>query len=391
MPACTSFSSMKPMPRDPYGAALWPVLQANLRDHLQGRSGQAYGRMGRLRAPEAKGPLIWLKTGDTRASVRLGAELMGAIRRKRLDARLVLTFEREYRDEVRRRLRGMNRFGLGFGPCDRPRAVSRVLDRLKPLGLILVDTPPRRQLVERAVEQGVHVLAFNTGPTPVPVEAAYPRDEIAAAQWRDAGRAGNLAEPADPASLLAESQNQATLLSMVPDGTPIFWWHGPARAWPAMRDAWQASPLSDSALLCVSVEPSDALPEGERLALSQWTRTSLAAGTLLWVDDSAWWPAVASAALGVHLCGADRDLLWQVLAGSVSLSSDDSLRAAFPWLHPMAPELSRPAQVIDHWRAEAADPIGSRQRADTGRRRFWEERRRVQGVMDAFLQRVFDW
>jgi hypothetical protein len=379
------------MSRDPYGSALWPVLQANLRDHLQRRSGRARARMGRLRAPEGKSPLIWLKTGDTRASVRLGAELMGAIRRKRLDARLVLTFEQEYRDQVLPRLRGMNRFGLGFGPCDRPRVVSRVLDRLKPRGLILVDTLPRRHLVERAVKQGVHVVAFNTGPTTVPVEAAYPRDEITAAQWCDAGLGGILAEPTDPSSLLAESQNQATLLSMVPDGTPIFWWHGPARAWPAMRDAWQASSLGGSALLCASVEPSDALPAGEGLALSQWTRTSLTAGTLLWVDDPAWWPAVASAALGVHLCGADRDLLWQVLAGSVSLSGDASLRAAFPWLHPMAPELPEPGQLIEHWRAEAADPIGSRQRADGGRRRFWEERRRVQGVMDTFLQRVFDW
>lgn len=391
MPACISCSSMKPMPRDPYGDALWAVLQANLRDHLQGRSGQAHARVGRLRAPDGKGPLIWLKTGDTRASVRLGAELMGAIRRKRLDARLVLTFEQEFRDDVLPRLRGMNRFGLGFGPCDRPRAVSRVLDRLKPRGLILVDTPPRRHLVEQAVEQGVHVVAFNTLPTTVPVEAAYPRDEITAAQWREAGSAGTLAEPADPATLLAESQNQATLQSLVPDGAPIFWWHGPVRDWPAMHDAWQASPLRDSALLCVSVEPSDALPAGEGLALSQWARTSLAPGTLLWVDDPAWWPAVASAALGVHLHGAGRDLLWQVLAGSVTLSGDDALMADFPWLQPMAREWRKPAQVIEHWRAESADPIGSRQRADMGRRHFWEERRRVQGVMDGFLQRVFDW
>ncbi|SEK21364.1 hypothetical protein SAMN05444515_101124 [Ectothiorhodospira marina] len=391
MPGCISCNSMKPMSRDPYGSALWPVLQANLRDHLQRRSGRARARMGRLHAPEGKSPLIWLKTGDTQASVRLGAELMGAIRRKRLDARLVLTFEQEYRDQVLPRLRGMNRFGLGFGPCDRPRVVSRVLDRLKPQGLILVDIPPRRHLVEQATHQGVHLVAFNTPPTRAPVEAAYPRDEMTAAQWREAGSAGTLAEPADPATLLVASQNQATLLSLVPDGMPLFWWHGPAREWPAMHEAWQASPLRESALLCVSVEPSDALPAGEGLALTQWTRTSLTAGTLLWVDDPAWWPAVASAALGVHLQGAGRDLLWQVLAGSVSLSGDDALMADFPWLPEMAREWREPGQVIAHWQAEAADPIGSRRRADVGRRHFWEERRRVQGVMDAFLQRVFDW
>ncbi|WP_245795371.1 hypothetical protein [Thioalkalivibrio denitrificans] len=379
------------MSSDPWGASPWPVWRQNLRDRLAGAHARANARSGFLRKPPGRGRIIWIKAGGTAQSLRLGVELLGAIRQKRHDVRLVLTFERDDEAILAPRLGGMRRVGLGYGPSDRPRTVRRVMERLEPYGLILADALPYPNLLREAAAGGVRCAAYNTDPWPVPVEAAYPRDAVQHAAWTASGRARHLAPAADPASLWAEAQADVTLRTLSGAGETgrLWWWHGPAARWSDWVAAWQSDARFREDRLFVSVceqapESSPALPR-----ISEWDRTPLAPGCVVWVDDRRWLAAVASACHAGHLEAADNAVLWQALAGGRPLSVGTGAAAMAGG--EVLPLCEASATVLDRWAGYADDPMAARRDGDAGRRRFWEERRGVESVMSEFLQRVFDW
>ncbi|WP_076755208.1 glycosyltransferase N-terminal domain-containing protein [Ectothiorhodosinus mongolicus] len=365
---------------DAYGQAVWPVLKANLLDRLQGQSHRARARMGRISAPGQKGRVVWLKAGATPTSVRLAAELTGALREKRLDIQLVMTFEQEYAREIAPRVQGLRRFGLGYGPCDQPAVVQRVLDRLKPLGVILVDTVQGPELLRQSALGGIPVIAYNTPPLGFEVTTACPRDAAQHASWQESGQAQQLLSAADPTTLWVESHTQATLRSMLPAHTAVFWWHGPQSHWPMFHRSWQASSLSDDSVLFVSLSGRGEWALDETVAqsfehgLQRWDRHSFAKGQIIHMDHARWLPAVVSAAWAAHLIHPGQALMWQALAGSLALSDE-----------------STPEAVLADWQESVQAPMQRQQRADANRRRFWEERRHAREVVDVVLQQVFDW
>ena len=365
---------------DAYGQALWPVFKANLRDRLQGEPHRARARMGRISAPGQKGRVVWLKAGSTPISVRLAAELTGALREKRLDIQLVMTFEQEYASEIAPRVQGLRRFGLGYGPCDRPAVVQRVLDRLKPLGVILVDTQQGPELLRQCGVCSVPVIAYNTPPLGFGVTTACPRNAAQHASWQESGQAQQLLPAADPTTLWVESHTQATLRSMLPPRTAVFWWHGPQLHWRHFHHAWQASSLASNSLLFVSWvgggewSMDETAARGFEYSLQRWDRHSFNSGQVIHVDHARWLPAVVSAAWAAHLIQPGQALLWQALAGSLALSDE-----------------STPEAVLADWQECVHAPLQRQQRADANRRLFWEERRRAREVVDVVLQQVFDW
>ncbi|WP_245523038.1 glycosyltransferase N-terminal domain-containing protein [Thioalkalivibrio sulfidiphilus] len=374
-----------------WGPAFWPVLQANLRDRLSGEHARANARQGYLRQPDGRGKLLWIKSGCTPQSLRLGLELLGAIRQKRHDLRLVFTFELDDPAILEPRLKGLKATGVGYGPSDRPRAVARVLERLQPFGLILVDTLPHPNLLRAAHDKGVHCLAFNTDPWPSPAEAVYPCDADQHRAWASSGQAAYLASAADPLSLLAEAQADVTLRTLSGAGETgrLWWWHGPVQQAEAWMAAWRADARFADDRLFVS------LPEGERLSapgipsISAWDRRPLAPGAVMWVDDHRWLAALASACIAGHLEGVSRGVFWQGLAGGRPLSLGAGVLDPVP--AEILPRCGDTATVLARWTGYADDTLGARRDGDANRRRFWEERRNVEGVMTELLQRVFDW
>lgn len=375
-----------------YGAAWWPVWRANWRDRRSGLRASALARKGYLRPPQGEGKVVWIKAGRSRDSVRLACELLGALRERRLDIRIALTFEHDYADIIEPRVKGLRKIGLGYGPSDRPVAVRRVMSRLNPLGLILVDTVPHANLLRAAQAAGSHVIAFNTAPAPVALEAAYPRDAAQAEAWRTGGRSVALAEAADPLALFAEAQVDTTLRSLAGagrEGLNLWWWHDDAGA--TIADAiarWRDAALAQTGMLFVSghVEPGVA---SEALSIRAWDRAPLPAGQVVVVDDPRWYAAVASAAAGGYLDTHERATLWQALAGGCALLTGGATRALCPAL-PLAAAETTDA-VWQDWATLQDEPANARRRGDAGRRFFWEERRRVQGAIDDFLTRVFNW
>lgn len=376
-----------------YGSRRLAVWRANLRDRLAGAHARANARMGYLRPPLGQGRVLWIKAGGSRESVLLAAELLGAIRGKRLDLRLALTFEEDYADIIEPRVRGMRKIGLGYGPCDLPRVARRTLRRLDPMGLLVVGAPPPERLLQAAARAGTHLVAVDCPPADTPVEAAYPADAAQAGAWAARGTAAHVAPAADLLSLLVEAQVDTTLRSLVcgPRELHLWWWQGPASGLQAFVAAWRRSALAEGVLFVSPPGPATLAPAPGLMPISAWRREPLAPGTVVLVDDPRWRPAVASAAAGAHLEASDRRGLWEALAGGCALTGSADLVATHPRLEAAVSVCADPAQVLAAWEEDRDSPLAARRRGDACRRLLWEERRRAQTVLEALLQRVFDW
>ncbi len=372
-----------------YGDRPLPVWRAVWRDYRQGNGARARARRGFLSAPAERGRLVWIKAGGTPEDVRLGIELLGAVRDKRHDVRIVLTFEQDYPELFERHMQPFRKVGVGYGPCDRPRVVRRVLDRFQPHGILLAGGHAPRSLLAQA---RCPVIAVNTRPPqwqPArPVEQCWPLD--APTSWGE-GAATDVLAAADPQARFVEAQADVVLRALVGGEVQrLWWWHGRDDQWTAWRAAWEASGMGATDILLASRRGGAAatardLP-GAGLRVSDWDRSALAPGTVLHLDDRRWFAAAASAAHAVHLAAPDRQALWQGLAGGAAVSLGEVPAAEVP-----CPVLEGASAVLEAWARLRDDPASRRQQGDAARRRFWEERRQVDTNFDAVLRRVWDW
>jgi len=365
---------------DGYGANPVVLAYCGLRDRLQGRAHRARARWGHLRAPEGAGKLIWVRAGSSRRSVRLAAEVVAALREKRRDVRLILTYHAEYPDLLAARLGGLAKTGFGYGPADAPRAVNRVLARLEPLGVICVEDAPGHNFLRALASRKIHAVQLQGAcPQRSGLDAYYPYAEGAVVE----GAAGYVAPAADLLTLIIPSQVDPVFGSLMKgNGCTDMWWaHAPKNGLDWLR-TWAGSPLYSNSVLCVS-EPESGFAEAAVAAglavfkASSWSRDAVPAGSIWIVDEERWLPALAASASGVWLgLTGDRETYWQALAGGAPR---------------VAAEASAAADVMVGWLALQSDPAQARKRRDESRRLFWEERRKAAAVLEEFLQRVYDW
>lgn len=334
--------------RDPFGAnrlaRLWHDLQ-DLRAHERARLA---ARHGHLNKPAPRGKLVWLIAGDSADSVLLGCGLAQALRERRLDLQLALTVERLH-PYFLERLSGLDRTGWGYMPDDGDDALSRAWQALTPWAAFTCGEAPRANLAHRL--------------------AQLPRYRHVA--WDD---------ECDPLTLLVAGQVDPNLQTALHGGAArrLWWRHLGCGEDPApFVAAWREAFGTD--LLCLS-GCADAAPPPHALPLSTWDRTPLPDGTLMWLDDPKWLPAIAAASRAAHLVDAPRWVAWQALAGGSPVSGE-----AAP-----LPLLPRHA-VLQHWSGLAADATAARGQADQCRRRFWQVRRAAEEAMSALLDDVFRW
>lgn len=382
------------MPNDAggYGARFGSVWRAVLRDYRRGDGARARARLGFLTPPADRGRLIWIRAGRAPEDLRLGIELLGAVRDKRQDVRIVLTFEQDYPKLFERHMQPFRKVGVGYGPCDRPRVMRRVLRRFDPHGIIQAGGVVPRNLARATTAPlfAVNAAPPEAGLPATPLAGVWPLDPDAARRW-SAAPGGEMLEPADPQARFVEAQADVVLRTLVGGQVErLWWWHGTSAQWRAWRVAWQATGWARSDILLVSLadqsEGASPIPEGCDRAVSAWDRNALPAGTVLHLDDSRWFAAAASAAHAVHLAAPQRQALWQGLAGGAAVSL--GVDPAFDLPCPVYPE---PGVVLDAWRALRDDVAQRRRQGDAARRRFWDERRRVDANFDAVLRQVWDW
>ncbi|WP_026287569.1 glycosyltransferase N-terminal domain-containing protein [Thioalkalivibrio sp. ALJ24] len=375
-----------------YDAGLLGVWRGVARDWRRGERTRARARLGFLTPPQERGRLIWIRAGADAESLRLGIELLGFVRHKRQDVRIVLTFERDWPELFERHMQPFRKVGVGYGPCDRPRVVRRVLERFQPAGIILAGGMAPRHLLEAAAAPVIAVNAAPPDPAPTrgPV-LGWPRDPDEQRRWNDAtGEAVSprWLEPADPMARFVEAQADVVLRSLVGgEVRRLWWWHGTRGAWPAWHEAWQASGFAAEDILLASVEDDPEQPlAGRTLRVSEWDREPRAPGDVLQLDDPRWFAAAASAAQAVHLDAPGSRVLWQALAGgsAVSVGKHGTLELPVE-VH------ANPAEVFTGWASLRDDAAVRRQRGDAARRRFWDERRRVDAHFETLLAEVWDW
>lgn len=391
-----------------YGSRLLDLWRADLCDRLHGERARANARWGVLRPPPGRGRLVWVMADASRDSVRLGADVLAALHEKRLDVRLVLSFERQY-PELIARARGLSRSAVGYGPADAPSAVRRALQAFAPLGVVFVRRCVPPNLAETLAAHAIPAVALNAQPSAAGRFAAvYPANRAQALAWGRAGNTDYIALPADFLTLLVEGQVEPGFRRLVAGGKDLcLWWvHGLGRQEAvAIATAWRASPLSANGILLLGPAQADATRAieadiGGTLRLSHWGRTPMPPGTVALLDEERWLPAVAASARAVHLCaGTGRWALWQALAGGAPVSlADPVLYAALDSngsperevMEVLAVETD-PAQVLRRWQDYATDTLSARRAGDRTRRIFWNARRRAQAVSADFLQRVYDW
>lgn len=389
---------MNPRTSPAYGSGTLALWWHGLRDRLRGDHARANARWGHVRPPTGSGKLIWIKAGASRDSVRVAVELLRALRERRLDVRLVLTFEEDYPDLLETRLNGLQKVGLGYGPCAARAAVRRTLARLQPLGIICVDHAPGGALYSEAQARGVHVIDYlvpeaSDGNA---VEAAYPLDAAQATAW-SAVKGVHVARPADPLAQLVEAQVEPTFRVLVSGGAePLLGWaHLQPAQFPALVAAWRRWPQQAESILFVSWAGAGALPELRReapptLRISDWQREPIGPGSLVLIDEPRWAPALAVSVQAIWLAGPDRYIRWQAMAGGVPLAF------AAPELQPPEcpaelPIEQTPEGFLARWSGTLTDPMGARRLGDVARRRVWEERRRSAQTVEDLLQRVYAW
>lgn len=377
--------------RDPFGSFVPALLAADWHDQRTQKLARKAARWGYIKPPATSGKLVWLICGNSADSVALGVELTRAIREKRLDIRLVLTFEQEFPEHLDL-LRGLPKTGCGYGPSDYARALNRAYARLDPFALILCATRARPNL-SRALSRTKHALAIAA---PAPAEPAsfeyvYPASEQQGQSWGKQAAAPVV----DFTSLLVEALVDPNFRTLVNGSSSrhLWWLHSTDNA--AVNDfsARFFAQFPDDVLFVSGLRSPRLknLISRRKILISDWDRAPIAGGTVVIVDVAKWLPAVAAAVTGTHLETAAPRVLWQAMAGGAAVSCDDHAVLPKRSLRQALAEFKSHEVLLYQWRAYRENPILARGSADGARRSFWQERRLAARVNAEFLERVFAW
>jgi hypothetical protein len=359
--------------KDPHGSNRIGLWLADRNDRKRNNIARIAARWGWVKPLGERGKVVWVIAGSSQNSVRLAIELVRAIREKRLDIRLVLTFEHDY-PELLTALDDCDKTGWGLAPCDHPRALSRVQERLTPYGIIVIGTQPRPNL-SQLLNQHERVLVVNP-----PQTVSYHCERI----YNGTGN-GELAPAADMLAILVQAQIDPNFKSLVNHGVErhLWWLHDDASSSShAVITKFKQQTANDVLFI------SGAKPDGNFIAISSWDRSPIAGGTVVWVDDSKWLPAISAAVTATHLVTIDPAILWQAMAGGAAISCLQQQDLPKPSLYEAITACADPALL---WQDYRDNPILARQRGDSARRLFWQERRLAESTSEELVARVFEW
>jgi hypothetical protein len=347
--------------------------------------------------------VLWVKAGGSLESVVLAADLVGAIRDRRRDLRIVLTFDVAHADALRR-LDGMRRVGVGFGPADDSGAIRRMLRRLSPIGLVEVATVPGPALSAALTRHAVHhvVVCGFPGAGSAP-EWVLARSQAQYQDWMESGSGGVILGPCDPLTLLTEAQLEPRLRALIgcDEQRPLIWLHAPPEQ--QLRDyveAWHAAPAgldtgvlviaSDAASRCGGVLARLAGWGGVVVPVTTWDRKPIPNGAILLLDDARWVAPVAVACDAAILVDGEASATWQALAAGTAVIGGAAFCRRWPSLADV-PRADGPRASFRRVSELLSLPGGRRRLGDAGRRRFWLERRRAAEAIEQLLATIREW
>jgi len=371
-------------------ASLFSVIGADIKDRLKGNKSRANARLGLVNPPEGKSKLIWIRAGQSRDSVLLAAGLMAAIRHKRLDVRLVLTYEKEYQDVIIEQLSGLEKIGFGYACADTVSTELRMLKRLDPFAIIFAGKSASDGVIQALQKQPVkHILNFQSDAIKsLSVEASYP----------NISNIKQTENTFEAMTLLMQSQVDVQLGALLKgsETRELFLISSPVNRskLDMVLENWKQSDLSNRAILCIYAGDapdtvSEILDKKElkKKYFSQWDRETAANNEIFVIDEWRWFAATAASATAIHLLDYNQLTFWQSLASATVLSLDDGIKPTLGLDLPHHGE----EKLVSYWESLSDNAFLCRKLGDENRRQFWSQRRLAQEQIDKLLQRVYDW
>jgi len=387
---------------------MFQLLLDDIKDRLKGNTAKANARLGLVNAPQGRGKLIWLLAGASRDSVVMGAALLAAIREKRKDVRLVLTYQVEYPDVLVQHFNGLSKIGFGYGVGNSQFAARQMIKRLSPLAVILVGEQPHKALLKVLLaHDDIHKVAFQFTPDAadksIVFEACYPN--VLDTGSVPKSLASHVSPPFSVLTRLVQSQIDKQLGAMLCGDVfqSLFHVHNllVGDVDQTLRD-WQNSVLSESCLIAFSFEQLDrvnmhvlvnAVEKAgySPLLLSQWKQQPLLKKQIVIADEAKWYAALCAASVATHLIRYSQENYWQAMSSGAVISMSKQPDTMALNKSDMPTQISTVNAMFRYWLDVRNDPLQQRSISDGIRKMFWRERRRAQAQVDELLQRVYDW
>ena len=359
-------------------------------DWREGNRHRLWARRGYLRPIEGRAPLVWLRAGPASEEIRLAADLLGAIRTRRHDLRLILTYEREDLAVLRERLDGMERerIAFGYGPGGRGRWLRRSVARMQPRAVITVGHAPEAPLREAVHGAGGELFGYGIDSPPTAqdrLDWLQPLRPAIGEAWCSA--AESVMPAADPPAVLAQAQVEPVLPAML-GGEALVWLAG-VDDWEELERSWAEAGRGGILFVTPATDAEPAPRSWPRI--SAWDRRALPGGTIVVVDDPRWHAVIAVSAEAIHLLDADSPVFWQALAAHRPVTLGGVRAPSGEGAIPCPRYPATAAGGLAAWRHWRENPVEARNLGRDGRNHFWSARRRVQDNLEVLLQRIEAW
>jgi hypothetical protein len=327
----------------------------------------------------------------------VGAEIVRGIRSIRVDVRAVITAAGGCAESLRPLLQEYRGTAAAPAVIDHQRAARRAAARLGPNALLAVHRLPPRQFLKGLAAAAVPVAAVSCEPPRRPPRDLHfdhilPVGEAQAQRWRDAGHTP--APPVDLELFLARTDVEPNFkAALAPgEGRRLLWAEGLPRDAAERGDFLARWSVGDNVLIVGGDGPGEG--HGQPVVrLSEWDRERrpVDPGTLVWMDEERWLPAVTASAFAGVLSEPSRPAVWQALASGLptvatgeapgrlrdlGVDPEGATALAADW-----------AEVDGFWEQWAAEAFAWRDQQARTRRAYWEVRRRAEdamGLIDAW-------
>ena len=411
---------------------MFKLLVDTVKDHVSGNKAKANARLGLVRPPEGSGKLIWLVADDSYDSVLMAAALLSAIREKRQDVRLVLTYQAEYKDIIVHHMSGAKKIGFGYGCGDSVFAARQMLKRLSPFAIVFAGHQPKKSMLE-ALENtpAIHKIAFQFKPTVRPgntgkkvsenndkdgaevYEACYP--DTVSNHLLDMTVSKHTSTPFNVLTRLVQSQVDRQLGALLCGDcfNTLFHVHNPdKKSLSNILSGWKNTPISDGNILVLSFSnrslhnsPSNSEPSliinacksivseagYSPVLLSQWNQSPVVKGSVIIVDEEKWYAAICASSAATHLFSTNAFHFWQAVSSGSIISCDTEYNEMAVSFNTIVGEAAHFEDVLQEWVRIENNPVVQRNKSDAIRKLFWAERREAETQTDALLQRVYNW
>jgi len=376
-----------------------------IKERFFGNKNRANALLGFVKPPAENGKVIWLVAHKSRYSVLLAVTLLAAIRQKRKDVRLVLTYQSEYPDLIVEHLSGLKKIGFGYSCADHPLAVRRMYLNLSPYAVIHIAHEPHKSHLETLKQLNAGNLIAYQFPTYAQIgngfrySACYPVEEKPGQTEDD--NCDEISPAFNVLSRLVHTNIDKQLSSLLCGSRfkGLFHIHNSINDHdliPLWRDnvvakdyllvlSYDIVVQDQLAQLLTSIESAGLRP----VLLSKWDKNVVSEDSVIVADDSKWFVALCASSISTHMMETEQIQVWQSLAVGSSVSRAEQIKLPMSFEN-VVPEITSYPMLLEYWQKLDESSAVQRKTNDELRKVFWSARRLAEEQSNHLLNRVYD-